>query len=452
MKLSLKKHNEVYKGIMEEYRKNPVVSESDASSSSSSSSSSSDSDDGSDGGSSSSSSSASEKKPKKKKAAAESDSDSDSDDSDASSNWDNDSESDSSDDDSDAGATGELKGRARWLKRVEVVKKKTVKDKMGRSEERKRVKAEAAELKAQQDEEAKEKGALKEEELTPSSIRVKSLEIISSRGRKGSDPKVLLGQLEALAKLAEKFGPRVEIPVLMHVITAQFDMQRTIDDYMETPMWRSCAGYIERIGAILDSDVEGWKIGPMTGEEAELANDMMMSTMMGGKKGKMNKGMTGNLKGAMSAMAAEEKLINPHTGEVETEDQRMERLRQEREEKMSPEELKTVRVPGSLSQFLSRLDEEYNKSLQRISPHSIDYVMRLRDEVKLVELLTVFQRYFERVESPTEGAMLAELKVEHLYYRHDSIVMQVAAAIEAKATDGEEEAAAPVEAAKVDMA
>merc|ERR1719203_244793 len=130
----------------------------------------------------------------------------------------------------------------------------------------------------------------------------------------------------------------------------------------------------------------------------------------------------------------------------------MERLRQEREEKMSPEELKTVRVPGSLSQFLSRLDEEYNKSLQRISPHSIDYVMRLRDEVKLVELLTVFQRYFERVESPTEGAMLAELKVEHLYYRHDSIVMQVAAAIEAKATDGEEEAAAPVEAAKVDMA
>merc|ERR1719203_164512 len=265
MKLSLKKHNEVYKGIMEEYRKNPVVSESDASSSSSSSSSSSDSDDGSDGGSSSSSSSASEKKPKKKKAAAESDSDSDSDDSDASSNWDNDSESDSSDDDSDAGATGELKGRARWLKRVEVVKKKTVKDKMGRSEERKRVKAEAAELKAQ-DEEAKEKGALKEEELTPSSIRVKSLEIISSRGRKGSDPKVLLGQLEALAKLAEKFGPRVEIPVLMHVITAQFDMQRTIDDYMETPMWRSCAGYIERIGAILDSDV-GWRIDTPSAED-----------------------------------------------------------------------------------------------------------------------------------------------------------------------------------------
>ena len=61
-------------------------------------------------------------------------------------------------------------------------------------------------------------------------------------------------------------------------------------------------------------------------------------------------------------------------GEVETEDQRTERLRKEREAAMSPEELRTMRVPGSLALFLSRLDEEYNKSLHRISPHSIDYV------------------------------------------------------------------------------
>ena len=111
----------------------------------------------------------------------------------------------------------------------------------------------------------------------------------------------------------------------------------------------------------------------------------------------------------------------------------MERLREEREAKMSPEEFKTVRVPGSLSLFLSRLDEEYNKSLQRTSPHSIDYVMRLRDEVKLVELLTTFQVYYERVESPSDAAMLAELRVEHLYYRHDSIVMQVKEATQAVA-------------------
>ena len=83
MKLSLKKFCEAYRGIMEEYRKNPIISESDASSSSSSSSSESedesDDDDASSSSSSSSDSSASEKKAKKAKADSDgSDSDSDS--------------------------------------------------------------------------------------------------------------------------------------------------------------------------------------------------------------------------------------------------------------------------------------------------------------------------------------------------------------------------------------
>ena len=166
----------------------------------------------------------------------------DSDASDDSVDWDNDSSDSDSDSDSDAsGPTSELKGRSFWLKRTTVVKEKVVKDKQGRSEERKRAKEEAAKQRALQEEEAREK-ALNEEELTPSAIQKRALEIVSSRGRKGSDPKKLLRQLEDLAGVASRFGPRVEIPVLFHVITAQFDTQRTIDDYMETPVWRSCAG------------------------------------------------------------------------------------------------------------------------------------------------------------------------------------------------------------------
>lgn len=76
MKLSLKKFCEQYRGIMDEYRKNPVISESDASSSSSSSSSESEKD--SDSDSSSSSSDSSKKVVKKKKKKVQSDKDSDS--------------------------------------------------------------------------------------------------------------------------------------------------------------------------------------------------------------------------------------------------------------------------------------------------------------------------------------------------------------------------------------
>lgn len=117
---------------------------------------------------------------------------------------------------------------------------------------------------------------------------------------------------------------------------------------------------------------------------------------------------------------------------------------------MTPEERKTVRVPGSLSLFLSRLDEEYNKSLQRISPHSIDYVMRLRDETKLVELLTTFQRYYERVDERSDAAMLAELKVEHLYYRHDSLSLQIDAAV--RQADPAADHTPDADTEKVDMA
>lgn len=307
------------------------------------------------------------------------------------------------------------------------------KDKAGRSEERKRAKEEAAKVKAQQDAEKAKEGEFKEEDLTPSLVQKKTLEIVSSRGRKGTDAKALLGQLEALSKLATRFGPRVEIPVLMHVITAQFDMQRTMDDFMDTPTWRSCAGHLERVGSILDDGKEDWKIGPMTAEDDELASDMMMATM--GKSGKMKSGIMSGAGGAMAAMSTDQKLIDPRTGEVETEDDRMERLRLEREAEMSEEELKTIRVPGSLSLFLSRLDEEYNKSLQRISPHSIDYVVRLQDETKLRELLGIYQRYYQRVDTPSDAAMLAELRVEHMYYRHDSIVKAFAESQDTSAAD-----------------
>jgi len=94
---------------------------------------------------------------------------------------------------------------------------------------------------------------------------------------------------------------------------------------------------------------------------------------------------------------------------------------------MTAEELLIIPVVGSLSLFLSRLDEEYIKSLQRISSHSIEYVVRLRDEAPLVSLLTKVQSYQIRVESEDEAAELALLTVEHLYYRHDSIAIAIAA-------------------------
>lgn len=76
---------------------------------------------------------------------------------------------------------------------------------------------------------------------------------------------------------------------------------------------------------------------------------------------------------------------------------------------------------GSLSLFVTRLDEEYYKGLRRTSPHSVDYVHHLRDEAKLVALISKVLQYFERIDSKAEAAEMSLLKVEHVYYCHDNI-------------------------------
>ena len=65
---------------------------------------------------------------------------------------------------------------------------------------------------------------------------------------------------------------------------------------------------------------------------------------------------------------------------------------------MSDDDLLQIPVNGSLSLLVTRLDEEYMKSLQQISPYSAEYVIRLRDEANLVELLKNEHEYFVRVD------------------------------------------------------
>mmetsp|Transcript_52252 Transcript_52252/g.53233 ORF Transcript_52252/g.53233 Transcript_52252/m.53233 type:complete len:726 (-) Transcript_52252:47-2224(-) len=253
-------------------------------------------------------------------------------------------------------------------------------------------------------------------------LNKKVREIASSRGRRGTDPRQLLRQFEGLSRLSMQFGPRVEVPILMYVISAQFSLQRTMDDYMDTATWRSCSTYLERISNVIVTD--GYKLGVDTVDEADM--------IMGAKGGfaKRMKAAAMGVDGAMAAVAAEEKLINPHTSEVETEDERDERLRVEKEDAMTEEEQKVIPVVGSLSMLMSRLEEEYTKSLQKISHHTKEYVTRLRDESKLISLLSKTQTYFEREGMIEEAALIAQLHIEHIYYRHDSIGRQVDKAAE----------------------
>jgi translation initiation factor 3 subunit C len=327
------------------------------------------------------------------------------------------SDSDASDEDDEDAGYAELKGRARWLKKNTVAKVKVIKNKDLRAQVRAEAKLAAQKAAGLSEGVMATKSIIPEENLTPSVMNRKVKELAAQRGRRGKDNRQLLRELEALSRLSLKFGPRVEIPILMYVISAQFGLQRTMDDYMDTAVWRSCAAYLQRIAAVLD---DGYTLGTETEDETDFA----------GNGTNRMKAAAGGEDGAMAAVAADDNLVNPHTGAPETEDERAERLRLVKEGKMTEEEKKTISVVGSLSLHMQRLEEEYTKSLQNISHHSEDYIARLRDESKLVNLLARFQVYFESQESAVEAASLAQLRIEHIYYRHDSIAKQVDKATE----------------------
>jgi translation initiation factor 3 subunit C len=300
------------------------------------------------------------------------------------------------------------------LKKNTVTAVKVVKNKEERAKAREEARLAAQAAAASQEAVSAVKSVLPEENLSAAVIQRRLQELAATR--RGKDTVKQLRELESIHRLSIQFGPRTEVPVIMYVIAAQFALQRTLDDCMDTSTWKACASYLERIAHVL------LKEGYTLGVENIDASDMIIGKASGNTK--MKAALTAQ-DGAMAAVAADEKFINPLTNEAETADERAERLRLEKEAAMTETERMMIPVVGSLELHLTRLEEEYTKSLQRTSHHSEQYVTRLRDETKLVSLLSSFQSYFERVNATDSAAAMAQLRIEHLYYRHDSIAKQV---------------------------
>ncbi len=205
----------------------------------------------------------------------------------------------------------ELKGRVRWLKKADTgEKKKKDKPKAATGV----VKPTKADVKAQAAMQ-KEKVEAIELVLTEEELSNRMKDIVASRGRKGTDPRDLLRKLEVLSRAARRFGPRVEIPVLMHLVSAMYDAHRVIDDFMALHQWRTCFRSLMRVVNLLSEEhkleltalvEEGYSVGIAGGPEEEVKEE--------------NKNM--------------------------------------------------ISVVGSLETFLMRLEDEYTKSLQQINPHT----------------------------------------------------------------------------------
>lgn len=78
-----------------------------------------------------------------------------------------------------------------------------------------------------------------------------------------------------------------------------------------------------------------------------------------------------------------------------------------------------IRVRGCVLTIVERMDEEFIKLLKACDAHSNEYIIRLRDEIKVCELIDKLLAYEENAGVPSDICRIYLRKIEHLYYKYD---------------------------------
>ena len=244
---------------------------------------------------------------------------------------DDDDDDDDEDEEGEDDGRPELKGRARWLKKVvDPAKEKEQKEKLAAKKreaalEKAKSKKEAASASASAATKRTVSSWEAEDKLTEEELDKRVAELMATRGRKNTDHRDVLRQLEVLTKISRLHGPRKEIPLLMHLISSMLDFHRSIDDYMDHHQWRTCHRSLTRVLALLGSN-SSIVLGILGSDEVT----------------------------DLSSLSTQLKKQQP-----------------EEDGAADPRATSSViRVLGSLESFIIRLQDEYTKSLQQINPHT----------------------------------------------------------------------------------
>lgn len=201
---------------------------------------------------------------------------------------------------------------------------------------------------------------------TPESILKHLRSIVESRGRKNTDRMEQIKIMEKLQEVAINDYQRVR--VLLTLVATRFDLTSGSGSQMSQEQWKAAQQEIARLLEILEANKE-----IMVTEGVEEWED-------------------------------DEKLPTINAGEI-------------------------FKVPGSVSSFVERLDDELTRVLQHVDPHTSEYIERLTDETALYSNLVRAQLYAERCRATPELSLGPEnvnriviRRLEHVYFKPSQVV------------------------------
>lgn len=202
---------------------------------------------------------------------------------------------------------------------------------------------------------------------TPESIFKHLRGIMESRGKKNTDRLEQIGVMEKLLEIANT--PYQKIRVLLTIVSARFDLGSSITSAIPVEHWKSAEKELLALLTVLEESPEYIVV-----ESAEEWED-------------------------------DEKPPVLQPGE------------------------KYIKVAGSIVSYVERLDDELNRSLQAIDPHTSEYVERLQDEGALYNVIVRGQLYYEQLRKDKDLDISQDSinriimrRLEHSYFKPAQVI------------------------------
>ncbi len=256
--------------------------------------------------------------------------------------------------------------------------------------------------------------AFNPEEMTEVTVDQKLIEILTSRGRKGTNRQDQILLIEALVPCAKTEKQKLEI--MLHLVAAQFDAIPAAKLFMPAKLWN-------------DALVNAVKV-------VEMARNVYPRIRFSDEHDTHVEDAGLLLKGGVTTGE-----IVDHTGSAMMGTAAPNLAEQQLENRTETDAEGAIIVRGDIAVTFERLDDELYKAWQNVDAYSTEYVDRLKDEVKLLDLAAMTQDYFETAVKNEEGkekinedrigalrareARIAARRINHMYFKSDELNKKV---------------------------